>query len=224
MVVRSSCSGRSSLRPFRGYRPVGGLACAPPRPRIARSGGRASGGQRRVPGRASGASPPGPAHDHGQHARGAGPESNPVRVDGGPRSRYNDRQAIRHRDPLAQSVEHLTFNQGVAGSIPAGLTNEIKAFRPCHRIRAGRGRNAIRPVADAASCHPTQHDYEARLRPQRPPAIAHHPGPWAWSGVAAALVRLGLAQTTEKSSLARAVPGLRRANSWAALAPVPSLS
>ena len=122
MVVRSSCSGRSSLRPFRGYRPVGGLACAPPRPRIARSGGRASGGQRRVPGRASGASPPGPAHDHGQHARGAGPESNPVRVDGGPRSRYNDRQAIRHRDPLAQSVEHLTFNQGVAGSIPARVT------------------------------------------------------------------------------------------------------
>ncbi len=29
-------------------------------------------------------------------------------------------------EPVAQSVEHLTFNQGVAGSNPAGLTNRIK--------------------------------------------------------------------------------------------------
>jgi hypothetical protein len=28
-------------------------------------------------------------------------------------------------EPIAQSVEHLTFNQRVAGSNPAGLTNEI---------------------------------------------------------------------------------------------------
>src|SRR5476651_402923 len=26
------------------------------------------------------------------------------------------------REPVAQSVEHLTFNQGVVGSIPTGLT------------------------------------------------------------------------------------------------------
>ena len=32
----------------------------------------------------------------------------------------------RPGEPVAQSVEHLTFNQGVAGSIPAGLTREIK--------------------------------------------------------------------------------------------------
>ena len=30
-------------------------------------------------------------------------------------------------ETLAQSVEHLTFNQVVAGSIPACLMNEIKA-------------------------------------------------------------------------------------------------
>jgi hypothetical protein len=30
---------------------------------------------------------------------------------------------------VAQSAEHLTFNQGVAGSIPAALTNEIKWLR-----------------------------------------------------------------------------------------------
>jgi hypothetical protein len=29
-----------------------------------------------------------------------------------------------HSEPVAQPVEHLTFNQGVAGSIPAGLTIE----------------------------------------------------------------------------------------------------
>ena len=29
------------------------------------------------------------------------------------------------KEPVAQPVEHLTFNQGVAGSIPAGLTKFI---------------------------------------------------------------------------------------------------
>ena len=29
---------------------------------------------------------------------------------------------------VAQSAEHLTFNQGVAGSIPAALTKEIKSL------------------------------------------------------------------------------------------------
>ena len=32
----------------------------------------------------------------------------------------------RSREPVAQSVEHVTFNHGVAGSNPAGLTNKIK--------------------------------------------------------------------------------------------------
>ena len=31
--------------------------------------------------------------------------------------------------PLAQLVEHLTFNQVVAGSIPARPTNKIKSFK-----------------------------------------------------------------------------------------------
>ena len=31
-------------------------------------------------------------------------------------------RATRKKEPLAQSVEHLTFNQRVAGSIPAWLT------------------------------------------------------------------------------------------------------
>jgi hypothetical protein len=30
----------------------------------------------------------------------------------------------RSREPVAQSVEHVTFNHGVAGSSPAGLTTE----------------------------------------------------------------------------------------------------
>ena len=28
-------------------------------------------------------------------------------------------------EPVAQSVEHVTFNHGVAGSSPAGLANKI---------------------------------------------------------------------------------------------------
>jgi hypothetical protein len=34
-------------------------------------------------------------------------------------------KTIRFGERVAQSVEHLTFNQEVAGSIPAALTNEI---------------------------------------------------------------------------------------------------
>ena len=37
-----------------------------------------------------------------------------------------------HREPqrerVAQSVEHLTFNQGVLGSSPSALTNKIKGL------------------------------------------------------------------------------------------------
>ena len=32
-------------------------------------------------------------------------------------------------EPVAQSVEHVTFNHGVQGSNPCGLTNEIKHLR-----------------------------------------------------------------------------------------------
>ena len=32
----------------------------------------------------------------------------------------------RRGEPVAQPVEHLTFNQGVTGSNPRGLTNKIK--------------------------------------------------------------------------------------------------
>ena len=35
----------------------------------------------------------------------------------------------RSPEPVAQPVEHLTFNQGVAGSNPAGLTNKINALQ-----------------------------------------------------------------------------------------------
>ena len=34
-----------------------------------------------------------------------------------------------HFDPLAQSVEHLTFNQGVVGSSPTWVTSKNSAFQ-----------------------------------------------------------------------------------------------
>jgi hypothetical protein len=34
------------------------------------------------------------------------------------------------KEPIAQPVEHLTFNQRVDGSNPSGLTNKIKELRP----------------------------------------------------------------------------------------------
>ena len=45
------------------------------------------------------------------------------------RTRYNDARDPA-RDPLAQLVEHLTFNQGVAGSIPARVTNPTPPDAP----------------------------------------------------------------------------------------------
>jgi hypothetical protein len=38
-------------------------------------------------------------------------------------------KTIPFGERVAQSVEHLTFNQEVAGSIPAALTNEIKELQ-----------------------------------------------------------------------------------------------
>ena len=39
------------------------------------------------------------------------------------------RYKINSFEPLAQSVEHLTFNQVVVGSTPTRLTNYIKGLR-----------------------------------------------------------------------------------------------
>ena len=37
---------------------------------------------------------------------------------------------VRLEEPVAQPVEHLTFNQGVKGSNPFGLTNQIGLRSP----------------------------------------------------------------------------------------------
>ena len=51
------------------------------------------------------------------------------------------------RAQIAQSVEHLTENQGVAGSIPAlGTIIDLRVIRPL-RTRA-RGRGVVRRAAD----------------------------------------------------------------------------
>ncbi len=47
----------------------------------------------------------------------------------------------RPSGPLAQLVEQLTFNQWVAGSIPARLTTEIKHLK---EICVGRGASFVR--------------------------------------------------------------------------------
>ena len=35
---------------------------------------------------------------------------------------------VRRAEPVAQSVEHLTFNQRVMGSNPIGLTNNLSVY------------------------------------------------------------------------------------------------
>jgi hypothetical protein len=37
-------------------------------------------------------------------------------------------RAVLLQEPVAQLVEHVTFNHGVLGSSPSGLTNEIKVL------------------------------------------------------------------------------------------------
>lgn len=39
-------------------------------------------------------------------------------------------------DPVAQAVEHLTFNQGVMGSSPIGITSETSALVSVWLVRA----------------------------------------------------------------------------------------
>jgi hypothetical protein len=40
--------------------------------------------------------------------------------------RLPERVVASLQEPVAQPVEHVTFNHGVAGSSPAGLTKNIK--------------------------------------------------------------------------------------------------
>ena len=49
-------------------------------------------------------------------------------------------------EPLAQSVEHLTFNQRVAGSIPAWLTFTNTILKSMFAKKSARGRGG---TADA---------------------------------------------------------------------------
>jgi hypothetical protein len=41
----------------------------------------------------------------------------------------------RRGEPVAQPVEHLTFNQGVPGSNPGGLTNQTRGLAQSHLPR-----------------------------------------------------------------------------------------
>jgi hypothetical protein len=43
---------------------------------------------------------------------------------------------MSNREPVAQPVEHLTFNQGVMGSNPIGLTNIASLDRNFSHLRA----------------------------------------------------------------------------------------
>ena len=53
--------------------------------------------------------------------------------------------AVRPYEPVAQVVEQLTFNQRVAGSSPAGLTNKIKELDEDYRNHRPR-KTAIKTV------------------------------------------------------------------------------
>jgi hypothetical protein len=59
------------------------------------------------------------------------------------------RRSRRPRDPLAQSVEHLPFKQGVAGSIPARVT----IFRP---LEASYGFVALGRIGSSAEVSPAR--------------------------------------------------------------------
>jgi hypothetical protein len=56
-------------------------------------------------------------------------------------------------EPVAQSVEHVTFNHGVAGSSPAGLTNKTNnlgekiggSIFPKNRLGKTMGRHSLKP-------------------------------------------------------------------------------
>ncbi len=54
---------------------------------------------------------------------------------------------LRSGEPVAQSVEHLTFNQGVPGSSPGGLTSEIK-YLECGWVGGRVSRYAIGTMAE----------------------------------------------------------------------------
>ena len=46
---------------------------------------------------------------------------------------------VRLEEPVAQPVEHLTFNQGVKGSNPFGLTNQIGLRSPEAKSKSSIG-------------------------------------------------------------------------------------
>src|SRR5713226_6870926 len=58
----------------------------------------------------------------------------------------------RQREPVAQPVEHVTFNHGVPGSIPGGLTNKVKELSDYDwspsRARYGVGTGFWRPIRE----------------------------------------------------------------------------
>src|ERR1700732_1042540 len=69
----------------------------------------------------------------------------------GPRLRGLRRPWCDTSEPVAQSVEHVTFNHGVVGSNPAGLTTKIKdlsvsAARPLPRKTKWEASVWVRPA------------------------------------------------------------------------------
>src|SRR5690348_4152551 len=44
-------------------------------------------------------------------------------------ARLPERDSNSLKEPVAQPVEHVTFNHGVLGSSPSGLTNKIKGLQ-----------------------------------------------------------------------------------------------
>jgi hypothetical protein len=51
------------------------------------------------------------------------------------RARLPERDSISLKEPVAQPVEHVTFNHGVLGSSPSGLTNEISDLSKLDKVK-----------------------------------------------------------------------------------------
>jgi hypothetical protein len=90
--------------------------------------------------------------------------------------RSGGRFYTRRGEPVAQMVEHLTFNQVVLGSSPSGLTNEINYLRlsiknvlPKSLIGKHMGSMALSLTDNSAEAADVD---GARPRPQRRPATS----------------------------------------------------
>ena len=70
-------------------------------------------------------------------------QSIPAAIDRAPTRSYT-----RSSEPVAQPVEHLTFNQGVLGSSPSGLTKQINWLAPARRERRGNVRHLWDKLCD----------------------------------------------------------------------------